>query len=204
LAGLVLVFTSIAWPIAAHAAAASEGKLHLGQKIALGLRSITGCPDWLILIAVSALPLVELRGGIPVGLWMGLSVPQVMALCIFGNMLLIPPFLLALRVPSVKRLFKPLLARAEKKTSAVSEKDRWSGLAAFVGVPLPGTGAWTGVMVAFLLGMDFTSAVSSILAGVCVAAFVMTGLTLAGWYGFIAAAVVSIIALGSRYISDRN
>lgn len=174
--------------------------MHLGQRLALVLRSTISLPDWAILVILSALPLVELRGGIPVGLWMGLSVPQVMLLCILGNMLPIPLILAALRLPKAKALLQPVLSRAARKTEAIGAHDRWVGVAAFVGVPLPGTGAWTGAMVAYLLDMDLPGAVTSVLAGVCVAACIMASLTLAGWYGCAIAVCLCVVALTSRYL----
>lgn len=135
------------------------------------------------------------------GLWMGLDVPRVMLLCIAGNMMPIPLILCALRSAAVKKLLGPVLRRAASKTAAIGAHDRWVGVAAFVGVPLPGTGAWTGATVAYLLGMDLRGAVSSVLAGVCVAACVMASLTLAGWYGCAVAAVLCTVALFSRSFS---
>merc|ERR1719382_2393653 len=114
---------------------------------------------------------------------MGLCVPEVMLLCILGNMIPIPLILYALRLPAVKNLLAPLLRRAEQKMEAIGAHDRWVGVAAFVGVPLPGTGAWTGAMVAFLLGMEPPKAIASILTGVSIAGCIMASLTLAGWYG---------------------
>jgi len=180
--------------------AAAPAKLHLGQKLALMVKAHIALPDWAIVILLSAAPLVELRGGIPVGLWMGLPVLQVMLLCIIGNMLPIPFILIALRSPWVKKLFRPILSRAEKKTKAIGAHDRWVGIAAFVGVPLPGTGAWTGAMVAYLLGMDLREAFTSVLTGVAIAACIMASLTLAGWFGCALAVGLVCVALGSRYL----
>ena len=90
-----------------------------------------------------------------------------------------------------KLLDKPL-SKARAKAGAVSGNARWTALAAFVGVPFPGTGAWTGAMVAFVLGMPFSEAMSSIFAGVIVAGLIMSSLAAAGAKG--AAAVVAAIA----------
>merc|ERR1712154_104128 len=68
-----------------------------------------------------------------------------------------------------------------------SIQKQWASLAAFVGIPLPGTGAWTGAMGAFLLGMPTAVALSSILSGVISAGLIMSALTLAGKKGAIAA-----------------
>lgn len=184
-------------PIAASASATLE-KPHVGQRVAIYLRSSLQIPDWAILCFLSALPLVELRGGVPVGLWMGKPWLEVLFLCILGNMIPIPLILVALRSEKVKQLLRPLLHRAESKMKAIGGHDRWVGVAAFVGVPLPGTGAWTGAMVAYLLGMELQEAVTSIFAGVCVAGCIMASLTLAGWYGCGVATIVCAIALFSR------
>eukprot|EP00933_Yihiella_yeosuensis_P006824 TRINITY_DN111635_c0_g1_i1.p1 TRINITY_DN111635_c0_g1~~TRINITY_DN111635_c0_g1_i1.p1 ORF type:complete len:335 (+),score=38.32 TRINITY_DN111635_c0_g1_i1:64-1068(+) len=187
----------------AHAAsgaavvAKTEARPHLGQRLALLLRS-SKLPDWAILICLSALPLVELRGGVPVGLWMGLPVLEVLVLCILGNMIPIPIILCSLRQPLLARLLKPLLDRAAKKTEAIGAHDRWVGIAAFVGVPLPGTGAWTGAMVSHLLGMEVQEAVTSIACGVFIAACIMATLTRAGWLGVFIGVCLGCVALASR------
>jgi len=129
---------------------------------------------------------------------MGLPIPQVLLLCICGNMLPIPLILAALRSETCKRFLSPVLSRAAKKTQAIGAHDRWVGVAAFVGVPLPGTGAWTGAMVAHLLEMEPWMAVSSVGAGVCIAAIIMASLTLAGWYGCGIAVALCAVALASR------
>ena len=75
--------------------------LHLGQKIALFFQQ-TGLPDWAVLALISATPAVELRGGVPVGNWMGYPPLLTFVICILGNMAPIAPTLLALRSPAVK------------------------------------------------------------------------------------------------------
>ncbi|CAK0824278.1 unnamed protein product [Prorocentrum cordatum] len=131
---------------------------------------------------------------------MGLTVPQVMLTCVVGNMIPIPVILLALKSSFVKKWLGPLIRRAESKTAAIGAHDRWVGVASFVGVPLPGTGAWTGAMVTHLLGMGIVESLTSILTGVCVAAVIMASLTLAGWYGAAVAVALVIVALGGRYL----
>ena len=87
----------------------------------------------------------------------------------------------------------PILDRAEKKSASLgvgSIQKQWVSLAAFVGVPLPGTGAWTGAMGSFLLGMPTAVALSSIFAGVVSAGLIMSAITLAGKKGGIAALAV--------------
>ena len=196
-AALVLIQLVTAVP-AAHAAkkAATTAAattpvevLHTGQKIANYFRSF-GIPDLGVLAIISALPVVELRGAVPVGIWMGLPLKTVLPICVLGNMVPILPILLLLRNESLKNLMSPILKRAEEKTSDLgigSLKRQWASLAAFVGIPLPGTGAWTGAMGAFLLGMPTVVALSSIFAGVVAAGGIVSAITLAGRKGGIAA-----------------
>jgi len=170
----------------AHAAAkAATEHLHTGQKIANFFRSF-GIPDLGVLAIISALPVVELRGAVPVGIWMGLPITTVLPVCILGNMVPIVPILYLLRNERLKNLMSPILKRAEKKTKELgigSLEKQWASLAAFVGIPLPGTGAWTGAMGAFLLGMPTLVALSSIFAGVVTAGLIMSAITLAGRTG---------------------
>ena len=176
---------------AASAAAAGVEHLHTGQKVALFFRK-SGLPDWAVLMLISATPAVELRGGVPVGNWMGLPPATTFAICVIGNMLPIAPMILALRSVFFKRLAAPLLKRAEKiRAGLPTGQSRWLTLALFIGVPAPGTGAWTGAIIAYLLDMPFSSAMSSIFSGVVL---VMTILTLAGKTG-------ALIALGAMLLA---
>ena len=194
---------------AAHAAAAKTKAaavatiehLHTGQKVANFFRQF-GIPDLAVLTIISALPVVELRGAIPVGIWMGLPLSTVFPVCILGNMIPIIPILLLLRNESLKKLMAPILRRAEKKTSELgmgSVEKQWASLAAFVGIPLPGTGAWTGAMGAFLLGMPFFVALSSIFAGVVGAGVIMSAITLAGRKGGIAGLAALFLLTGIEF-----
>lgn len=137
-----------------------EVHLHVGQKVAQFFRR-GGLPDWATLMTISAMPVVELRGGVPVGIWMGMHIAKVFGLCVAGNMIPIPIILLALRSSFVQKLAKPVLDRAREKAAGFGdEKSQALALTLFVGIPLPGTGAWTGAMGAFLLGMPFQKASS--------------------------------------------
>lgn len=87
---------------AAKAAAASSSEsLHVGQKIANYFRSF-GVPDVAILAIISALPVVELRGAVPVGIWMGLPISTVLPACILGNMAPIVPLMFLLKSDKIK------------------------------------------------------------------------------------------------------
>ena len=188
-----------AW--AAKAAASTTEHLHTGQKIANFFRGF-GIPDLAVLAIISALPVVELRGAVPAGTWMGLPAQTMLPVCIAGNMAPIAPLLYLLRNDTLKRWMKPVLKRAESKTSELgigSPERRWASLAAFVGIPLPGTGAWTGAMGAFLLGMPMAQALSSIFAGVVGAGVIMTSITLAGKKGGIAALAALFLVTGVEF-----
>ena len=134
---------------------------------------------------------------------MGLPISTVLPVCILGNMLPIIPLLILLRNEGLKNLMKPILSRAEKKTAELgigSSGKQWASLAAFVGIPLPGTGAWTGAMGAFLLGMPYALALSSIFTGVVSAGVIMSAITLAGRKGGLAALAALFIFTGMEFL----
>ena len=138
-------------------------------------------PKELITFLVSMLPIVELRGGIPVAAVLGIDFLPALVLCILGNLLPIP-FILLLIIPifnwmKTTRLFNPLVTKLESKTLSKRdklEKGEFWGLMLFVGIPLPGTGAWTGALLAALLGIKFKKAIVAIILGVLIAAAIMS------------------------------
>ena len=193
-------------PSPALAAKATTEHLHTGQKIANFFRQF-GIPDLGVLAIISALPVVELRGAVPVGIWMGLPITTVLPVCVAGNMIPIVPLLYLLRNPTLKKVMRPVLQRAESKTAELgmgSAEKRWASLAAFVGIPLPGTGAWTGAMGAFLLNMPLAQALTSIFAGVVAAGVIMSAITLAGRKGGIAALAALFILTGIEFIKGNG
>lgn len=207
-ATLVTVTSAIAPPAAFAAAQAQEvvEHLHVGQKIANYFRSF-GLPDLAILALISALPVVELRGAVPVGVWMGLPITKVLPVCVLGNMTPIIPLLFLLRNDKLKSLMSPILSRAEKKSASLgvgSIEKQWASLAAFVGIPLPGTGAWTGAMGAFLLGMPTAVALSSIFTGVTMAGVIMSAITLAGKKGGLAALAALALITGREFLTKNE
>ncbi len=135
----------------------------------------------LVAFLVSMFPIVELRGGIPVAAVMGIEFLPALGICVLGNLLPIP-FILLLIIPIFKwmkttKLFSPLVAKLESKTLAKRdrlEKGEFWGLMIFVGIPLPGTGAWTGALLAALLGIKFKKAIVAIILGVLIAAAIMS------------------------------
>ena len=137
----------------------------------------------LILFIISMVPILELRGGLLAAGPAFLNIPMWRAIPvgISGNLLPIPFILLLITkifdwMKGTKRL-KPVVEKLEKKAmsqSANIEKYEFWGLVAFVGIPLPGTGAWTGALIAALLGIRFRKAFPAIVIGVCLAACIMT------------------------------
>ena len=143
---------------------------------------------YLVTLIVSMVPVLELRGAIPIGVGLGLSHFEAMVVSMIGNMLPVPFIILFIR-PIFKwmtrkseklgRLVTKLEARAEGKWDQV-HKYQFFGLAVFVGIPLPGTGAWTGALIAAVMDMRLRTALPSIALGVVIAGLLVTGIT----YGF--------------------
>ncbi|XP_042497082.1 uncharacterized protein LOC122075924 [Macadamia integrifolia] len=147
-----------------------------GLRIASKLRN-SGWPDQAIVFALATLPVLELRGAIPVGYWMQLKPVTLTLLSVLGNMVPVPFIVLYLKRfasfltrknPSASRFLDLLFERAREKAGPV-EEFQWIGLMLFVAVPFPGTGAWTGAIIASILDMPFWSAVSANFCGVVLA-----------------------------------
>ena len=137
---------------------------------------------------ISALPFVELRASIPL-LIIAYDVPWYWALlvCFVGNLLPIPFLLLLLepvskllrKVGFLERIMDWVFERTRRKGGAVEKYGPW-GLVLVVAIPLPGTGAWTGSLLAFLMGMPFRRAFPPIALGVLIAGVVVTAMSVAG------------------------
>ena len=140
---------------------------------------------WLLTFLISILPIVELRGAIPVGVSMGLSPSLSMVLSILGNMLPVPFIILFIRrifewmqakSTRLKRAVDSLVKRAEGKWDKV-HKYELLGLVILVAIPLPGTGAWTGALIAALMDIRMKDAIPAIFVGVIIAGILVTGIT---------------------------
>ncbi len=137
---------------------------------------------WVFL--VSMIPIVELRGAIPIGVGMGLPLWEVYVLAIIGNMLPVPfIFLFARKVLEwgkdkkyIGKFFAFCLEKGHKGGKKLQEKAGrglfWA-LMLFVAIPLPGTGAWTGTLAASLLDMDFKKSTAAVMLGVLTAGVIM-------------------------------
>jgi uncharacterized membrane protein len=143
---------------------------------------------YLLTFLVSMLPIVELRGAIPIGVGAGLGTLPAMITAVIGNMVPVPFIIMFirhifawLRVKSARleRLVSRLESRAEGKWEKV-HRYQLLGLMILVAIPLPGTGAWTGALVAALMDIRLKNAVPAIFLGVVIAGILVTGIT----YGF--------------------
>ena len=146
---------------------------------------------------ISMVPLIELRGAVPIGLSSvfgeALPILPLYILCILGNMLPVPViFFFARKVliwgadkKVIGKFFTFCLEKGEKGGKKLQEKagrGLYWALFLFVGIPLPGTGAWTGTLAASFLDMDFKKSIIAIIAGVILAGIIM-GLASAGVFG---------------------
>ncbi len=154
------------------------------ETLSLWLHSTT--PGKALLTAlISMLPVVELRGGLPAGVALGLPIPLSFAASLLGNMLPVPFVILFARpvfqwvrahIPALGSFVTKLETRAYAKSKNVKKYEAW-GLLIFVAIPLPGTGAWTGALIASVLNMRLKRAVPVIFLGVIIAGSIMTVLT---------------------------
>ncbi|MDR0994537.1 MAG: small multi-drug export protein [Verrucomicrobiota bacterium] len=211
----------------AYAGAENTTKAHhpgTGAKIAEKLRGKNVSENMTILV-ISMLPIVELRGAIPVG---HLLLPdtdkatrfgrddwaraaRIYALAVLGNMIPVPFILLLLgpvsrllmKIPIGKKFFEWLFARTRRKTADI-EKYETLGLTVFVAIPLPATGAWTGSMAGWLLGMRFAHSMLSIFLGVLIAGIILTALSMLGWIGAAIAGVVLFLFFSGVWLEMRK
>lgn len=145
---------------------------------------------------VSMVPLVELRGSIIISQRLQLPVLSSYIVAIIGNMLPVPViYLFARKVlvwgadkPVIGKFFSWCLEKGEKggkKLQAKAGRGLFIALLLFVGIPLPGTGAWTGTLAASILDMDFKSTIIAVMLGVLLAGIIMMVLSVAGFGMFL-------------------
>lgn len=136
----------------------------------------------LVTFIVSMIPVVELRGAVPVGVYFGLPVWEAAVISVIGNMIPVPFIIAFIRVifdwmrkhvKFMTGIIDKLEARANKKSETVKTGE-FIGLMLFVGVPLPGTGAWTGALIAAMLNMRLKRAIPPILLGVIIAGIIVS------------------------------
>ena len=147
---------------------------------------------YLIIFFISMVPLIELRGAIPFSQGFGLPIIQSYIICIIGNMLPVPIiYLFARKVlewgadkPVIGKFFTWCLDKGHKGGKKLQEKagkGLFVALLLFVGIPVPGTGAWTGTLAASILDMDFKSTVAAVMLGVLLAGIIMMVISMAGF-----------------------
>ena len=145
----------------------------------------TGLGRMVFTMLVSMVPVVELRGGVPFGVALGLPTWAAFIAGVIGNMVPIPFIVVYIRrifqwmrrhFPTLDHMLDRLEAKAHLKGRKVT-KYKYLGLMIFVGIPLPGTGGWTGALVAAFLDMPLRRAVPALALGVLIAGFLVTGIT---------------------------
>lgn len=139
----------------------------------------------LVTVFVSMLPIFELRGAIPLGVALGLNIWTATIISIIGNLLPVPFIVVFIErilrwLSGKSRFMKKLVDKRIEKT--LKHKDKLNqkvffGLMIFVAIPLPGTGAWTGALLAALLDIDLKTAFFSIMFGVIIAGILVSGIT---------------------------
>lgn len=139
----------------------------------------------LVTFFMAMVPVVELRGAIPYGVIAGLSVPAAFIIAVIGNLVPIPFLVvftrkvfewLRTKSQSLDRFVSRLEAKAEKNKEVVERYEFW-GLVILVAIPLPGTGAWTGALVAAMMDMRLKRAMPAIILGVLIAGVIVTTVT---------------------------
>lgn len=151
---------------------------------------------YLIVFLVSMVPLIELRGGVPIAVGMGLDYYKALAVCVLGNLLPVPViYLFARKVlhwgadkKYIGKFFTFCLEKGEaggrKLTKKAGRGGLFVALMLFVGIPLPGTGAWTGALAASFLDMGLKSTTGSVCLGVVIAGLIMGIVSLTGVHIF--------------------
>lgn len=143
---------------------------------------------YLYVFLISMVPIIELRGAIPYAQAFGLPMLQSYIIAVIGNMIPVPFIYLFARKllvwgsdkPVIGKIFTWCLTKGEKGGEKLKKggKGLYFALMIFVGIPLPGTGAWTGTLAASILDMDFKKSTAAVMFGVCLAGVIMGILSL--------------------------
>ena len=135
----------------------------------------------IVIFIISMVPILELRGGLLVSKLLDVSITTAIPICIIGNIIPIPFILLFIKqifkwmkkIKVFRGLIEKLENRAMSRSDTIKKYEFW-GLVLFVGIPLPGTGAWTGSLIAALLDIDFKKAILAELLGIAIATVIMS------------------------------
>lgn len=135
----------------------------------------------MIVFIISMIPLLELRGGLLAASVLNINILRAIWICVIGNIIPVPFILLLItRIFSLMKkmkIFRTMVEKLENRAMDKSEqieKYQFWGLVLFVGIPLPGTGAWTGCLIAALLGVKFKKAFPAVLLGIAIACVIMS------------------------------
>ncbi len=164
--------------------------MSLEQLISLDLFNV------LVVLALAASPISELRGAIPWAIWHDFPWYYAFLLAIIGNIIPVPLLLLFFNTLSrflskwgiFERMLHRFLERTRRRGKIIEKYER-IGLILFVAIPLPMTGAWTGALAATLFGLRFKHAFLSILTGILISGAIVTIFSLLGWTGAILAGI---------------
>ncbi len=141
--------------------------------------------NFLYTLFISMIPIIELRGGLPIGVASGLTLPEAYMAAVIGNLIPVPFIILFIRriflfirkyIPKLNDMIDKLENKAHLKGRKVKKYQKL-GLYIFVAIPLPGTGAWTGALVAAFLDIRLKDAILPIVLGVLTAGLIITMLT---------------------------
>lgn len=140
---------------------------------------------YLLLFLVAMVPIIELRGAIPIGVGWGLNLYWSYIVSVLGNIVPIPFIILFgkfilekfAKIPKIGKFFQKIIDRADAKAKTLGKAEFW-GLFIFVAIPLPGTGAWTGSLIAAILRMRLKKAIPAIALGVLTSGVIMLVLSL--------------------------
>jgi uncharacterized membrane protein len=146
--------------------------------------ALSSLPDWLVTLIISMMPFVELRLSIPVAIGLYKMDPTfAFIVALIGNLIPVPFILLFLgkietwlssRYQRWERFFKWLFKYTRKRAGDKISKSKMIGLALYVAIPLPITGAWTGALIAYVFNFDIKKAFISIVCGVLIAGIIVT------------------------------
>lgn len=176
---------------------------------------------YIIVFIVSMIPIIELRGAIPIAEGFGLNIFLYYPIAILGNMLPVPVIYLFARKVLEFGKDKKIIGKfftwciekgekgGEKLRKSAGNKGIFFALLLFVGIPLPGTGAWTGTLAASFLKLDFKTSISAVTLGVLLAGIIMSCgsklISILGWFGVIAiVSVILVIVLVSIFVKKRK
>ena len=166
---------------------------------------------YLIVFFVSMIPIIELRGAIPIAEGLGLNIFLYYPIAIIGNMIPVPIIYLFARKVLEWGKDKKLIGKfftwclekgtkgGEKLKESAGNKGIFWALLIFVGIPLPGTGAWTGTLAASFLNLDFKTSISAVTLGVVLAGFIMSLgskiVATLGWAGIFAIIAIILVII---------